>query len=65
VTKTKEQRWYEAMVAKGHEPVMFDGELDYFVYDNDMHNGPGCSTCGWSDCWHCNHSMNIPECIGR
>ena len=53
----KEKLWYDIMVERGHTPIMdeYDGEkeLNYFVYDYDHHNGPGCSVCNWSVCWHC------------
>lgn len=57
-----QQKWTEAIKAKGHTPVMDDGELEYFVMDAGFHNGPGCQTCGWSCCWHCDGIEDIPEC---
>ncbi len=51
------------MKERGHTPIMKDDELDMFVMDIAYHNGPGCSTCGWSTCWHCNRDPNeaVPE----
>lgn len=62
LTEEKE-RWMEAMKAKGHVPVVEDdGSLDMFVCDGGYHNGPGCSSCGWSTCHHCERIEDIPEC---
>jgi hypothetical protein len=30
-----------------------DGEIDYFGYDGDVHNGPLCVNCGYGFCHHC------------
>ncbi|MGX1741605.1 hypothetical protein ACWIEX_08625 [Bosea sp. NPDC055353] len=61
--KSEETEWFDALKAKGHMPVVGeDGELDYFVYDRGHHNGPGCRACGWSCCWHCKTTEDIPEC---
>lgn len=49
--------WLRVMRERGHTPVLDDdGSLDIFIMDYDIHNGPGCSVCGWSTCWHCNSS---------
>lgn len=63
---TKSKKWYDAMIAKGHTPIMcsYDStQIESFVYEQGFCNGPGCSTCNWSTCWHCNKDENsIPEC---
>lgn len=62
----KKKKWHDAMVAKGHVPIMeeySDGPvLDVFVVDCGFHNGPGCSKCRWSTCYHCDGVEDIPEC---
>lgn len=51
------------MEAKGHTPVVNeDGELNLFVFSTGLHNGPGCATCGWSCCWHCDGTNAITKC---
>ncbi len=57
-------KWQKAMEAKGHKPVMdMYGRLNYFVLSQGRHNGPGCSTCGWTVCWHCDDNVDhIPQC---
>lgn len=58
----KEQLWYDALVEKGHTPLL-NGDLDIFFYvGGEYHNGPGCSTCGFGCCWHCNTIDLIPVC---
>lgn len=32
------------------------GEIDYFAYDGDEHNGPVCARCRDSFCHHCDSS---------
>lgn len=59
--------WIDALKAKGHVPRMVsyeEGEtyLNMFVLDCGFHNGPGCETCGWSTCEHCNDVDAIPKC---
>jgi hypothetical protein len=62
-TMAKAQAWSDAMKAKGHTPILGpDGSLDYSVYKGGYHNGPGCESCGWSCCWHCESVKHIPEC---
>ena len=57
-------KWFDALKAKGHMPVVDeDGKLNFFVCDSGYHNGPGCHACGWSCCWHCCAVSDIPECI--
>lgn len=60
----RQQQWFDGMKAKGHTPATVDGreDLDIFVLDDDLHNGPGCETCGWCCCWHCKTIDDIPEC---
>lgn len=55
-------KWLDAMKSKGHVPIMDNGELDMFVCDSGYHNGPGCETCHWSTCHHCDGIEDIPEC---
>lgn len=61
----KQEKWMKALQDKGHTPVMDGGQLEMFVTDNDFHNGPGCSECGWTTCWHCNTEASIPQCSAR
>jgi hypothetical protein len=43
--------WFVALVDRGHKPVLdHNGDLDTCVLARDIHNGPGCSECGWSAC---------------
>ena len=65
-----DKHWYEAMLAKGHDPIMMDygdGDetLDIFVTDVNYCNGPGCKTCGWSCCMHCGTVDQIPQCTSK
>ena len=58
-----EEKWLEAMKAKGHMPKLDDdGGLDLFVLDVDFHNGPGCTICFWNCCMNCEGVDDIPEC---
>jgi hypothetical protein len=41
---------------------MCDGDVDFFVTDHGHHNGPGCETCLWTCCEHCEGIDDIPEC---
>jgi len=60
---TNREIWKKKMIEKGHDPVIQENDtLDVFVVDANNCNGPGCKTCGWSTCWHCNHKIEIPEC---
>ena len=63
---TNAEEWKRAFLAAGHSFVQDeDGEIDTFVHDTPGHNGPGCSICGWSCCWHCQHEPEaIPACGG-
>jgi hypothetical protein len=57
------EEWEKAIIDKGHIPVRGgDNDLDIFVTDSPYHNGPGCSMCGWTFCWHCFSIEDIPEC---
>lgn len=73
------RRWYQAMKAKGHSPVIDEERLaelreeeglgvepwramDMWVIAYEIHNGPGCSVCGWSCCEHCDDVDKIPDC---
>ena len=60
---SEDRSWREAMKLKGHMPILDeDGDLDVFHVSFDIHNGPGCSACGWGDCMHCTRVEDIPEC---
>lgn len=61
----KYKLWYDALVAKGHTPVMDDGRIDIWVVDEGYHNGPGCKACGRSWCWHCYKPDDVTECSCR
>lgn len=56
--------WEQAIRKKGHEPKMhYDGTLDIFAHEHENHNGPGCTKCHWSVCWHCHPDPgDIPTC---
>lgn len=57
------EEWITAMKAKGHSPILDeDGELDCWVMEFDIHNGPGCSICGDSWCEHCTKPEEIGAC---
>jgi hypothetical protein len=62
----RNEKWVAAMKAKGHTPRMVDWpdgpDLDIFFTDAGFHNGPGCDTCGWTCCMHCDDVGRIPEC---
>ena len=62
----KRRTWVKALREKGHNP-RFDecGFLNIFVLDIDHCNGPGCSICKQSWCWHCSSLDQIPECTGE
>lgn len=60
------EKWTQEMRKQGHAPILNDdGRLEFFASSEGIHNGPGCSTCGWTTCWHCNHKMNIPQCTSK
>jgi hypothetical protein len=60
---SNQSEWIEAMKAKGHTPRMTeDGYLDIFFCDSGFHNGPGCDSCHWSCCHHCDGIEDIPQC---
>jgi len=55
--------WYVALVERGHNPVLDAADnLDDCAFHDDIHNGPMCSTCGWSACKHCDSPGKIPIC---
>lgn len=55
--------YMEKFLAQGHTPIMDGDDVDMFVTDFRYCNGPGCSVCGFTECWHCNHECNdIPKC---
>jgi len=57
--------WLAAAREKGHTLRTWgdDGHVDIFVTDAGFHNGPGCETCGWSACMHCDwQAKKIPQC---
>lgn len=62
----EKQQWFDAMKAKGHLPMMDElydhPELNIWVVDVGFHNGPGCETCHWSCCMHCDSIESIPQC---
>lgn len=55
--------WFVALTDRGHTPILdHNGDLETCVLARDIHNGPGCSTCGWSACMHCDGIDSIPIC---
>lgn len=57
--------WLAVFSALGHAPTTDDdGSLDIFVTNSETCNGPGCSVCGWTRCWHCCSAGQIPKCTG-
>lgn len=59
------EQWEQAMRKKGHVPVMGkDNRLDHMVLSSRTHNGPGCSVCGQTWCWHCVTELSIQRCQG-
>ncbi len=63
--RDRDKSWFDKMIEMGHIPRMYDGNLDVFVVDYDIHNGPGCSACNWSICMHCRSIDEIPECTNK
>ena len=60
---TENADWIAALKAKGHTPILDeDGDLDMWVCDYGIHNGPGCDTCGETWCQHCNRPADIGPC---
>lgn len=46
---------YTKKTYKQHSWVRDDnGEIDYFAYCFDFHNGPRCKRCNYEFCEHCN-----------
>ncbi len=63
--KNKRTKWLEAMEKGGHFPKVNDeNELNIWVMNHGVHNGPGCSICGVSWCWNCTDPDEIPPCEG-
>lgn len=59
------QAWFAAARAKGHTLCMAGDYVDQFVIRYGWHHGPGCQTCGWSACMHCDFKAeSIPQCSG-
>ena len=56
--------YFEAMRAAGHVVATDeDGDPNIFFYEGPNCNGPGCSVCNWSRCWHCHADpATIPAC---
>lgn len=49
-----------------HSWKIHDGEVDMFVIDIGIHNGPGCEACGFTVCEHCERSWeNLDDCPGE
>lgn len=69
-----EAAWRKAFLAAGHTFIMTvpdEGDEEHdpprpnmWVVDHGFHNGPGCATCGWSCCMHCQKAELIPKCKG-
>lgn len=38
-----------------------DGDIDAFVCDSGFHNGPGCTRCLKSWCWHCTSADKVAQ----
>lgn len=59
------EAWFKLCRDRGHELRENEafGGVDQFVTDGGYCNGPGCKTCGWTACMHCDYSgKNIPAC---
>lgn len=41
-----------------------DGNMDHWVVDSDIHNGPGCTRCDLAFCMHCSPHLLNSECPG-
>lgn len=51
--------FYCMLEERGHHlKRLASGEVDYFAYDGDTHNGPCCEKCG--ECW-CEHCYSNPK----
>lgn len=41
-----------------------NGDIDYFAYEGDYHNGPACMRCNYAFCIHCDpDGWNKEPCI--
>jgi hypothetical protein len=59
-------KWSQAFIDAGHTFVLDEeGEPDFWAVSQDIHNGPRCSTCGYSCCAHCTKAKNIPQCRNK
>lgn len=48
------EQFCELLTKLGHTLVESEyGGIDHFALDENNHNGPGCSRCGRTWCWHC------------
>jgi hypothetical protein len=63
LTEEKQSIWYKCLTDLGHSPKMNSyGHLDYFAFDVMGHNGPSCTKCGKSWCWHCTDPEELLHC---
>ncbi|ATS92344.1 hypothetical protein DLP05_039 [Stenotrophomonas phage vB_SmaS_DLP_5] len=62
----QEVDWHKALKANGHVPVMDEDspdKLDTWVHQGGEYcNGPGCSACGETWCYHCKGTDAIKPC---
>ena len=56
--------WLAAARAAGHVLREEGGDVDLFVVSGGFHNGPGCSRCHESWCYHCTPPEKIGQCEG-
>lgn len=42
-----------------------DGFIDIFAMSEGYHNGPVCSVCDYSPCWHCDPIPNTSDCKNK
>jgi hypothetical protein len=61
------EAWHDICRERGHIlKADKSGNIDEFVYSGGMHNGPGCTKCGWSACMHCDwRGEKIPDCTNQ
>lgn len=54
------------LMAKGHQLYRLkDGEVDYFAFENDKHNGPRCVLCDEVVCLNCEPDYEPEKCPGE
>ena len=41
-----------------------NGEIDYFAFCIDGHNGPKCAVCDFIFCYHCDNKLDVDTCPG-